>query len=153
MVALCFVQDAGPRDAGISRPAREETVSSGTGATCNPRLIAATVTQALTRFQERDDSASSFVADFLNEHENKPEEEKLCQQVATSFYGGAWSADRGLFGALIDSECEAGADTVCEYKLEFRVRRSQLHRPSLPCFPSFGLWHNNPVYKEEPRKK
>lgn len=46
---------------------------------------------ALTHLQERGDATSSFVADFLTDHDTTAEEQKLCQEVATTFYGGACS--------------------------------------------------------------
>lgn len=46
----------------------------------------------LIRPQDRGDATSSFVADFLNDHETTAEEIRVCQEVSTTLYGGACSA-------------------------------------------------------------
>lgn len=62
-------------------------------------------------WQERGETTSSFVADFLNEHADATADEKdFCREVATYFYGGACPMSQVPHAVL--TEASAGADTV-----------------------------------------
>ncbi|EPT01646.1 hypothetical protein FOMPIDRAFT_124761 [Fomitopsis schrenkii] len=58
----------------------------------------------VTRAQlDRGDATSSFVADFLNDHETTAEEIRVCQEVSTTLYGGACSAPLRPFESTISA--------------------------------------------------
>lgn len=133
MVAVHVVQDEGPRDRRISGPSREEIISRDADANGTPQGTYSNVIAVLTCIQERGDATSSFVADFLSGRETTAEEQKLCQEVATSFYGGAYSAILEVH-MRADQMCSGCGYGMRTYGV--MTTRLTFYRRSPPCFPS-----------------